>query len=61
MRLHLLGLPNAPVSMKYNLDGFAVAAHRFSRMMRDLGHTVYLYGAEGSDAPCTEFIPIISE
>ena len=25
-------------------------------MLLSLGHTVYLYGAEGSDAPCTEFI-----
>jgi glycosyltransferase involved in cell wall biosynthesis len=61
MRFHLLALPNAPVSLNYTLDGFAVACHRFARMMMSLGHTVYLYGAEGSDAPCTEFIPIISE
>jgi len=25
-------------------------------MLLDLGHEVFLYGAEGSDAPCTEFI-----
>lgn len=61
LRLHLLGLPNAPVSEEFSLDGFAAAGHRFARMMKDLGHTVYLYGAEGSTAPCTEFIPIISD
>jgi glycosyltransferase involved in cell wall biosynthesis len=61
MRLHLLGLPNAPVNLDYSLDGFAAATHRFARMMMSLGHTVYLYGAEGSNAPCTEFIQIISE
>jgi len=60
-RLHLLGLPNAPVNPDYSLDGFAVAGHRFARMMKHLGHTVFLYGAEKSDAPCEEFIPIISE
>jgi glycosyltransferase involved in cell wall biosynthesis len=43
------------------LDGFAIATHRFARMLMSLKHTVYLYGAEGSNAPCTEFIPIISE
>jgi len=59
--MHLLGLPNAPVSEKYSLDGFAQAGHRFARMMTSLGHTVFLYGAEGSDAPCDEFIPTISE
>jgi len=61
LRLHLLGLPNAPVSQEYSLDGFATAGHRFARMMKHLGHTVYLYGAEKSDAPCDEFIPFISE
>jgi len=30
-------------------------------MLEALGHTVFLYAAEGSNAPCTEFIPIISE
>lgn len=29
---------------------------KLSKMLMSLGHTVYLYGAEGSDAPCTEFI-----
>lgn len=54
-------MPNAPVNLDYSLDGFAVATHRFAQMMMSLGHTVYLYGAEGSNAPCTEFIQIISE
>lgn len=61
MRIHLLGLPNAPVNPDYSLDGFATAGHRFARMLQHLGHTVFLYGAEGSNAPCTEFIPIITE
>lgn len=62
LRLHLLGLPNAPVHLDYSLDGFAVATHRFARMMKSLGHTVLLYGAEGSDTSvCTEFIEVISD
>lgn len=61
MRFHLLALPNAPTSTKYSLDGFAQATIRFSRMMRDLGHTVFLYGAEGNEAPCDEFIQCITE
>lgn len=61
MRIHLLGLPNAPIHPDYSLDGFAQATHRFARMMEALGHTVFLYGAEGSNAPCTEFIQTISE
>jgi len=61
LRIHLLGLPNCPVSEDFSLDGFAAAGHRFCRMMRSLGHTVYLYGAEGSTAPCTEFINVMPE
>jgi glycosyltransferase involved in cell wall biosynthesis len=29
---------------------------KLSKMLLSLGHKVILYGAEGSDAPCTEFI-----
>ena len=29
---------------------------KLSKMLLSLGHEVYLYGCEGSDAPCTEFI-----
>lgn len=61
LRIHLLGLPNAPVNLDYSLDGFAAAGHRFARMMKSLGHYVILYGAENSDAPCDEFVQIISE
>jgi len=61
LRIHLLGLPNAPVHEDWSLDGFAQATHRFARMMKSLGHTVYLYAAEGSNAPCDEMIQIISE
>ena len=30
-------------------------------MMKDLGHHVTFYGAEGSDIPCDEFVPIIAD
>ena len=29
---------------------------KLSKMLLSLGHEVFLYGAEGSDAPCTKFI-----
>jgi glycosyltransferase involved in cell wall biosynthesis len=61
LRLHLLGLPNAPVNLDYSLDGFAAATYRFAQMMFHMGHHVILYGAEKSNAPCNEFVQIISE
>lgn len=61
MTFHLLGLPNTPVAAAYSLDGFATATRSFAKLLHSLGHTVFLYGAEGSDAPCTEFVPVITE
>lgn len=63
LRLHILGLPNAPVTPDdaFSLCGFSAAGGRFVRMMKDLGHHVTFYGAEGSNIPCNEFVPIISD
>lgn len=60
-RIHLLGLPNAPTTKAYSLDGFAMATMRFAKLLKLLGHHVTLYGAEGNEAPCDEFVSIISE
>jgi glycosyltransferase involved in cell wall biosynthesis len=46
---------------RYSLDGFSQATIRFARMMKDLGYIVFLYGAEGNEAPCDEFISVITE
>lgn len=35
-------------------------ALKLSKMLMDLGHTVYFYGGEGSEVECTEFIEVIS-
>ena len=58
-----MGLPNAPVTTDdaYSLCGFSAAGGRFCRMMKDLGHHVIFYGAEGSNIPCDEFVPTISD
>lgn len=53
---HLLGLAHLPVSEKYMACAFTQKIVKMAKMLLNLGHTVYLYGAEGSDAPCTEFI-----
>jgi len=55
-RFHLLGLVHLPVSERYMACAFTQKIVKMSKMLLTLGHEVFLYGAEGSDAPCTEFI-----
>lgn len=56
MRFHLLALPNAQTTKAYSLDGFAQATIRFARILKSLGHTVFLYASEENEAPCDELI-----
>lgn len=55
-RFHLLGLVHLPVSERYMPCAFTQKIVKISKMLLGLGHEVFLYGCEGSDAPCTEFI-----
>ena len=55
-RFHLLGLVHLPTSERYMACAFTQKNVKLAKMLLDLGHEVYLYGAEGSDAPCTKFI-----
>jgi glycosyltransferase involved in cell wall biosynthesis len=55
-RFHLLGLVHLPVSERYMGCAFTQKIVKLSKMLLSLGHEVILYGSEGSDAPCTEFI-----
>ncbi len=56
MRFHLLGLVHLPVSETYMACAFTQKIVKLSKMLMSLGHEVFLYGAEESSAPCTEFI-----
>lgn len=55
-RFHLPALVHLPASEKYMGCAFTQKIVKLSKMLLSLGHEVFLYGAEGSDAPCTEFI-----
>lgn len=55
-RFHILGLVHLPISDKYNSCAFTCKIVKLSKMLLSLDHEVFLYGAEGSDAPCTEFV-----
>lgn len=55
-RFHLLGLAHLPVSAKYSSCAFTQKIYKMAKMMMSLDHEVYVYGCEGSDVPCTEFV-----
>lgn len=61
MRFHLLALPNAQTTREYSLDGFSQATIRFARILKDLGHAVFLYASEENEAPCDELITVIKK
>jgi len=55
-RFHVLGLVHLPVSDRFAGCAFTCKIVKLCKMLLSLGHEVILYGAEGSDAPCTEFV-----
>jgi glycosyltransferase involved in cell wall biosynthesis len=61
MRFHIVALPHTQVTRAYAVDAFTEKVRRFSSMMHKLGHEVFLYAGEESDAQSTEHIVCISE
>lgn len=55
-RFHYLGLVHLPISERYMGCAFTQKVVKLSKMLLSLGHEVILYGAEGSDAPCSEMV-----
>lgn len=55
-RFHIVGMSHLPISERYMGCAFTQKVVKLSKMLLSLGHEVYLYGAEGSDTPCTEFV-----
>lgn len=55
-RFHILGLVHLPTSREYMGCAFTQKNYKLCKMLVEAGHEVFLYGAEGSDAPCTKFI-----
>lgn len=60
MRIHLLSVPNTRTTAAYPLDGFCTRTQLFARLLKRLGHTVYLYGVAENEAPCDEFISCLT-
>lgn len=60
-RLHVVGLPHTHTTAAFGTCAYTEKVRKFTRMMFERGHTVYLYGGEKNEAPCTEHIVCISE
>jgi Glycosyl transferases group 1 len=55
-KFHVLGLVHLPTSEEYMSCAFTQKNVKLCKMLVDMGHEVVLYGAEGSTAPCTQFV-----
>lgn len=60
MRFHLLTLPNTETTKEYCLDGFNIANMRMARLLKELGHEVFIYGGERNEAPCDEHVCVVT-
>ena len=58
---HVLALPNTQTTKAYSSCAYTQKVIKFCKMMKDLGHTVYLYASEKNDAPCDELITCITK
>lgn len=61
MRFHVLALPHTQVTEEYFSCAYTAKTHGFVRMMRSLGHDVFLYAGEETTSNPTELITCISK
>lgn len=60
MRFHVVALPHTKVSKEYLACAYSQKVLNFVRMMRSLGHDVFLYAGEGSETNATEQITTVT-
>lgn len=60
-RIHLLALPNVQTTRAYSLCGFCTATINFAKLLKELGHEVFLYASEQNEAPCDELVTVITK
>lgn len=59
MRFHILALSHTKVLREYSACAFTNKVRLLCKMLHDRGHAVYLYAPEGSEAVCTEMVPVL--
>jgi glycosyltransferase involved in cell wall biosynthesis len=61
MVFHVVALPHTEVRKEFVNCAYTMKVLNFCRMMHERGHSVLLYGAgDTTDAPCSEYIPVIT-
>lgn len=60
MRFHLPALPWYPTLYAHSVCAYSLKVLRFSDMMTDLGHTVYVYGGETTDTTGAELVTVVT-
>lgn len=61
MRFHVCALPHTHTTNNYSSCAYTMKVVNFCKMMKDRGHTVFLYSGEKNDAPCDEHIACLTE
>ena len=61
MIFHVVGLPHTQTNSDFPSCAFTSKIIGFTKMMKSLGHTVYLYSGEYNTALCDEHIACITE
>lgn len=60
-RFHVVALPHTQTTKEYTACAYTMKVMKFCRMMKSLGHEVYLYASEENEAPCDELITIVTK
>lgn len=61
MRFHVVSLPHTQTTKEYLPCAYTQKVVNFCKMMKSLGHEVFLYASEDNDAPCDELITCITK
>ncbi len=60
-RFHVVSLPHTQTTKEYTACAYTMKVLKFCKMMKSLGHEVYLYASEENEAPYDELIKIVSK
>lgn len=60
-RFHVLALPHTVTSKEYLSCAYTQKVVKFCKMMKERGHTIYLYAHERSSAVCDVLVPVTND